>query len=181
MIFIKNKKAAGDFLVLILVGLLMTFIIFLMGIASGSDTQVEPPSFSHYYTKYIVRFLRMPASVISEEFVGMNVGEYISTNFGMFDDGFESFVIDYSQGFCGRYHEADVRGCYMEIIDLQCQEERLRSASSPSRVNDPGIVSAGDCLQRIPSRLSFGDRETTSFSFSGPGGRRYEIRVVVGR
>lgn len=174
---IKSKLGGGDFLVLIFVGLIMIFVILLMNVLVdwGSRDGEVPMTFSNHYTKEIVKFLRAPANIISEEYNTINLGEYIHMYF--YDDSFDSKFNIHTEEFlrdlCSYYHEPNKR-CQIEIKGMSCIANTGRNVVIRGREY---TIEVEDCIKRFPSR--YFSTLVTKQDFFAPNGDLYEVSLRV--
>lgn len=181
---IRNKKALGDFIVLIIVGLILFFLFALINIVARSSTDPDAVRFNEYYTKDLLRFLRTPASIISEDYSHINLAEYISIKFEEdLGQTFSHFSREFSEIFCAKY-SGDNEGCYLGVASLSCLNEartpeyRGISTESVDSREQRCIIYYPGGMQRLPITIH-GYDVVSSVNFNGADMTQYELRMVV--
>ncbi|MFW5852474.1 MAG: hypothetical protein ACOCUR_00415 [Nanoarchaeota archaeon] len=191
MEIINSKKGAPDFIVLMIVGSFMIFIILMMNVAVsqliGGD--VSPSEYQDVYLNEIVKFLRTPANFIDERYVGMNLAEYIAyvyDNEEEFAEEFIDYASSFASAFCTNYPANNPR-CFFTITDLSCVSSgRGREISSldesievtRTRTQDGAQAELSlleRCRHKVPNLSP--QNTITSFRFYGPNNKIYEIKL----
>ena len=177
-----NKKGIADFFVFIAVGLLMIFIMLTMSALvnlNARDTEV-PESYREFYTRDLVRFLRTPANIISEDYNGLNFAEYIHVAFeeNSFSEKFEDYAEIFLRNICASFHE-NVNNCQFEITSRSCISGTSTTHMTQG-IETTTVPASQSCTKTIPSNLR-SNTQVTMLDFQGPDGKNYQIFLRVNK
>jgi hypothetical protein len=193
-----NKKGVFDFYILLFVGLFVVFLLVLMNILAGTfqeEALETPDGFQVYYTKELTKFLRTPASQITDVPSELTMWEFIISHYddikqfyreqsGTFQNSLRPVVIeleDIQVDDIPYYHLYQFSFEYMRnfcnLYDELQQTNTLKCYIEIKKSNDDLIRFPHFTLENVAGNNNYGTIQIAQMNLQGPDETPYDVSL----